>query len=102
MPVQSAPGLADWLAEGVAYVHRLLNEVMGEAAPVAADAGAWARLVLCKPGHVLLSRTHLDLYLPPNAADIRLRQVGLDRNPGWVPDLGYIIQFHFEERLNTS
>jgi hypothetical protein len=26
---------------------------------------------------------------------IAVRRAGLDRDPGWQPDLGYIVLFHF-------
>jgi hypothetical protein len=27
---------------------------------------------------------------------IAIRRTGLDINPGWVPELGRIVQFHFD------
>ncbi len=41
--------------------------------------------------------THLDLVLPLDAADARIRAAGLDVDPGWVPWLGRVIRFHYEE-----
>jgi hypothetical protein len=32
---------------------------------------------------------------------VAARRVGLDANPGWVPDLGYILLFHFVEEANA-
>lgn len=80
---QTSAELSEVLDRGAALVYQLL-----ETQP--------ADILLCKPGLATLSHTHLDVFFPLNAADIRLRRVGLDGNPGWVPDLGYIIQFHFD------
>lgn len=48
-------------------------------------------------GQVMTSRTHIDLYLPHDQANVAVRRAGLDNNPGWMPDLGYIVLFHFVE-----
>jgi hypothetical protein len=51
---------------------------------------------LCRrPGLVVVTATHVDVTLPLDAADLRLRRCGLDRDPGWVPWFGRIVVFHF-------
>ena len=51
--------------------------------------------LLRRTGRVYISRTHIDIDLPMEQADVRLRRAGLDFNPGWVPTLGYIVHFHY-------
>jgi hypothetical protein len=51
-----------------------------------------------RPGSVLVSRTHVDVVLALSEIDIDARLAGLDRDPGWVPGLGRIVLFHFDER----
>ena len=51
-----------------------------------------------RPGAVLASRTHLDLWFEPRQAEIRVRRHGLDLDPGWVPWLGRVITFHYATR----
>lgn len=51
-----------------------------------------------RPGSVLASRTHLDLWFEPRQAEIRVRRHGLDLDPGWVPWLGRVITFHYATR----
>jgi hypothetical protein len=51
-----------------------------------------------RPGSVLASRTHLDLWFQPRQAEIRVRRHGLDLDPGWVPWLGRVITFHYATR----
>jgi hypothetical protein len=46
---------------------------------------------------VSVTPTHVDVVLPLAEADIAVRRVGLDRDPGWVPWLGWIVAFHYVE-----
>jgi hypothetical protein len=57
--------------------------------------------VVCRKGNVWLTRTDLDVTFPLALADIRVRRVGLDIDPGWVPWLGLfgkVVRFHYRER----
>ncbi|MFL6107560.1 MAG: hypothetical protein ACJ72L_11395 [Marmoricola sp.] len=49
-----------------------------------------------RPGTVLISRTHVDVVLRIDQIDLAARACGLDQDPGWVPELGRIVLFHFE------
>jgi hypothetical protein len=60
-------------------------------------AGMGLISLICRRGGVAVSRTHLDISFPIDAADIRLRRVALDVDPGWVPWLGRVVQFHYCE-----
>ncbi len=48
-----------------------------------------------RPGYIAATKTHLDLTFPFSQLDIRVRMAGLDINPGWVPWLGRVFQFHY-------
>lgn len=48
-----------------------------------------------RPALVTATPTHLDLVFPLDEVDLRLRRVGLDLDPGWVPWFGRIVSFHF-------
>jgi hypothetical protein len=50
-----------------------------------------------QPGRVLVSRTHVDVVLSLDEIDLAARACGLDQDPGWVPHLGRIVLFHFED-----
>jgi hypothetical protein len=41
------------------------------------------------------SATHIDLVFALEQVDLRIRRLGLDSDPGWVPWLGRIVSFHF-------
>lgn len=51
--------------------------------------------VVRRPGFVTLTRTDLDVSLPLASVDIRIRRVGLDLDPGWLPWLGRVVRFHY-------
>lgn len=51
-----------------------------------------------QPGRIHVSRTHLDVVFRLDQIDLDVRVSGLDQDPGWVPQLGRIIAFHFENR----
>lgn len=54
-----------------------------------------ATSALAVPGRVSVTRTHVDALFGLESVDIAVRQSGLDRDPGWVPDLGRIVTFHY-------
>ena len=61
----------------------------------------YAKLGLCqmlnRPGRIASSKTHLDILFNMKQIDIRIRMAGLDINPGWVPWLARVVQFHYVE-----
>jgi hypothetical protein len=80
--------------------------VEAEAAVLLADARRWllragriglARLVR-RPGHVCATATHVDLHFTLDQCDLRLRRLGLDLDPGWVPWFGRVVAFHYGAR----
>lgn len=83
-----------WWAERVlGFIQYLLARFLDEAE---GDMEQLAELLLCKQGDLLVSRTHIDLYMPMEQINMPVRRSGLDRDPGWVPDLGQIVLFHFD------
>ena len=87
-----APGLGWWLRRADGFVrHVLARQVRcapGDLPPRLAG--------LCRRrGRVTISRTHVDLYLSMEQIDMLARRSGLDQDPGWAPDFGRIITFHF-------
>ena len=64
--------------------------------PAAPAEGDLVRDLLVCPGQLYVTATHVDLVMPLDAITIPVRLAGLDRNPGWLPDFGRVILFHFE------
>jgi hypothetical protein len=59
------------------------------------------REIVNRNGRVWLTRTDLDVTLPLAKADIRIRRIGLDIDPGWLPwfgKLGRVVRFHYRDR----
>lgn len=81
------PALQRWLQQTIGFVRYWLRSI--------ADIEPQEMLQVL--GRILTTFTHVDLYMSMESIDIRVRKVGLDLNPGWMPDFGYIILFHFEE-----
>jgi hypothetical protein len=50
-----------------------------------------------QPGRVLVSHTHVDVVMDLEKVERAARASGLDQDPGWVPSLGRIVLFHFED-----
>jgi hypothetical protein len=59
------------------------------------------REIVKRNGRIWLTRTDLDITLPLSATDIRVRRVGLDIDPGWLPwfgEFGRVVRFHYRDR----
>jgi hypothetical protein len=54
--------------------------------------------IVRRPGRIVATPTHIDLLFPLRDADHHLRASGLDVDPGWVPWLGRVVQFHYLEQ----
>lgn len=52
-------------------------------------------LFVC-PGRLYVTRTHVDFVADLDDVNLDARKAGLDRDPGWQPAFGRVIQFHFE------
>ena len=52
-----------------------------------------------RPARLALSATHVDVRFPLAGADLRVRRIGLDIDPGWLPWFGRVIAFQFIGRL---
>ena len=78
------PGWARWRATVGQFVAWLL---------ASRDVPAGA---LAQPGRIAVTQTHVNVVLDLEHVDMAARTCGLDRDPGWVPDLGRIVAFHFE------
>jgi hypothetical protein len=63
------------------------------------------REIVNRPGRVWLTRTDLDVTLPLDQVEIRIRRAGLDIDPGYVPwfgPWGLVVRFHYRDRLAES
>ena len=55
----------------------------------------WQPSLLKLDAQIQFSPTHIDMYASMGAIRLPVRLVGLDINPGWLPWLGRVVQFHY-------
>ena len=48
------------------------------------------------PATIYVTRTHVDVAFSIEQIRLEFRAAGLDRDPGWVPELGRVVAFHYE------
>lgn len=60
-------------------------------------AGMDPSSLIRRPGRVSISPTHVDVHLGLSQIDLRIRRAALDVDPGWLPWLGRVVQFHYRE-----
>jgi hypothetical protein len=58
--------------------------------------GQSVRRTLAVPGRLYVTSSHVDVVIPLQRIDLRVRRAGLDRDPGWLPTFGRVVYFHFE------
>ena len=51
--------------------------------------------LVCRPGRLTFTETHIDVMFRLDRVDIRVRRAGLDVDPGWVPWLDRVVHFHY-------
>jgi hypothetical protein len=56
------------------------------------------REIVRRPGYVTLTSTDLDVTMSIDSADVRIRRIGLDLDPGWLPWFGRVVRFHYRVR----
>jgi hypothetical protein len=52
--------------------------------------------ILLRTGKIWVTSSHVDLVMDLRQATGPVRLAGLDADPGWVPELGRVIKFHFQ------
>jgi len=57
-----------------------------------------ASLVL-RPGFMGLTPTHADVHFRLHHTDLRVRRLGLDIDPGWLPWYGRVVAFHYRRNV---
>lgn len=87
-------GLRRWLELATPGLRRWLEDALRGGDPAAEiDLG---RDLLCRDGRLYASRTHVDLVMDLDSVTLPVRLAGLDRDPGWRPELARVVLFHFE------
>jgi hypothetical protein len=53
------------------------------------------RALVLRPGRISITATHIDVFLALDQVDVSIRRAGLDLDPGYVPWLDRVVQFHY-------
>ena len=78
--------LARWIEAAARHLEVSLARALGLERPAEA---------LRVPARIFVTRTHVDVVLRLEDASLPVRLAGLDRDPGWVPELGRVVLLHF-------
>jgi hypothetical protein len=87
------PHLARWLAFVLPYIRFRLQRALD---PSGTEATDLQTALLLRQGILYVTSTHVDLVMPLADVSTPIRIAGLDCNPGWLPDFGRVVLFHFE------
>lgn len=88
----ASPWLQRWLdltLPFIAYRLRLALQLPPEA--------SLAEHLLQVPGRLYLTSSHVDFTASLEDMSLPVRLAGLDRDPGWLPEFGRVVYFHFLE-----
>ena len=86
------PHLLAWLAGAVPWAAAALLDALGEEG---SEPRATLSALLRLPCALFATATHVDVVAALDGISLPARRAGLDRDPGWVPRLGCIVQLHF-------
>jgi hypothetical protein len=85
------PLLARWLALALPFIELRLRLALD----LPSDASLATGMLLL-PGDLYITATHVDLVASLEHISLRVRLAGLDRDPGWLPEFGRVVTFHYE------
>ncbi len=81
----------------------LTADVMREArVRLRMEAGLTMRQLVHRYGAVVATPSEVDVLLHHADVDAGVRRAGLDRDPGWTPWLGRVVQFHYLDAIDVS
>jgi hypothetical protein len=80
-----------WLGRHLPIIDAWLADISGAALSCAAMPP-----IIRQRATLYVTRTHVDVVFSLEQINLSIRRAGLDRNPGWVPELGRVITFRFE------
>lgn len=85
------PLLAGWLVRVLPFLDARLRLALR-----LDSAASLPHALLIVPGVFYLTPSNLDLVVSVESISLAARMAGLDSDPGWVPEFGRFIRFHFK------
>ena len=86
-----SPAAAFWLSSVLPYLQARLRAALG-----LAPGDDLARAMLLHRARLYITSSHVDMVLRLESIALPIRIAGLDRDPGWLPDFGRVVLFHFK------
>ena len=78
------------------WIRALANRMATRTARALGMSPASSLAFLCvQHGRIAMTDTRIDAYFPLATHALDIRIAGLDRDPGWVPAAGRVIEFHY-------
>jgi len=65
-------------------------------------APVWNPQLLGIEAQIEYTSSHLNIHYPLHKVQLEVRRVGLDINPGWLPWLGQVVNFHYHSAFNMD
>jgi hypothetical protein len=87
-----APALRRFLAFLMPYLCWRLAASLGLRNP---SQRQLATTVLHRPAVIWLTSSHVDVVMNLGQATGQIRRSGLDADPGWLPEFGRVVKFHY-------
>jgi len=69
------------------------------ALPNQGERGLSLESIVRRRGWLYTTATHIDVFFDLTQTDLRLRRLGLDLDPGWLPWLRRVVTFYYEAGL---
>jgi hypothetical protein len=54
------------------------------------------RMLIRRYGRIAVTPAHVEVSFSLETHPIEIRMAGLDRDPGWIPEAGRHVAFHFD------
>ena len=77
--------------------HPLAETLAADAASFYGRFDLWDPALIAVPGRIAATATHLEAAMPTARVRLAVRRAGLDLDPGWVPWLGRVVAFVYED-----
>ncbi|MGA7733164.1 MAG: hypothetical protein WCD37_18040 [Chloroflexia bacterium] len=85
------PLLKRWLVLALPFIKYRLHLALG-----LQREASLAEHLLKLPGWLYVTSSHVDLAASVESLSLPIRLAGLDRDPGWLPNFGRVMYFHYE------
>jgi hypothetical protein len=86
--------IGHWLALVLPPIRAYLQDILSVSSTT--TQALLTNLFQCE-GRIYVSSSHIDLVASVNSTKLSLRCCGLDQDPGWLPEYGRVVLFHYTQ-----